>query len=383
MNNKPGLFAKELLARVLACCYRYEGRVLNILELKTSTPHRPASALEWLKNKLKEVGGRRGWVARHFTLEDAASRLSLVLSRAEAYETVWNRFGDDYSRRIFLDILTFRILGPRHVRLPVSTPQYWSMYDRELRRAIHLPSITTATGWHLCQYTINGTSGTVTFYSTPTCPNYFFELGAYEYRKTPVPIRAKEGDVVVDAGACWGETTLYFADAVGDTGRVYAFEVDPDNLTILSRNLALNFTLSQRAEIVERAVSAASGKQLQFTSNGPSTSSVLSGEGTTFDGITVSLDDFVAQKQLKRLDFIKMDIEGAEESALRGAECTIRKWRPSLAIAAYHKAEDILKIPEFLWNLDVGYSVYLDHFTTGYCETVVFARCEGTGNTQV
>ena len=129
-------------------------------------------------------------------------------------------------------------------------------------------------------------------------------------------------------------------------------------------------------DLVERAVSFASGETQRFSANGPGTSSVLSYAGESFDGVTVGLDDFATQKQLARLDFIKMDIEGAEESALSGAESSIRKWRPSLAISAYHKADDILTIPNFLWNLDVGYSVYLDHFTTDYWETVVFARCD-------
>ena len=69
-----------------------------------------------------------------------------------------------------------------------------------------------------------------------------------------------------------------------------------------------------------------------------------------------------------------MDVEGAELRALRGAEMTIREHRPKLAISVYHQPEDIYSIPRFLAELGVGYTFYLDHFTTHGEETVLFAR---------
>ena len=68
-----------------------------------------------------------------------------------------------------------------------------------------------------------------------------------------------------------------------------------------------------------------------------------------------------------------MDIEGSELNALRGAEKTIKKFRPKLAISLYHRQDDFITIPEYLNNLNVGYNFYLDHFTIHHEETVLFA----------
>jgi hypothetical protein len=71
-----------------------------------------------------------------------------------------------------------------------------------------------------------------------------------------------------------------------------------------------------------------------------------------------------------------MDIEGAELAALRGAERTLRRDRPRLAISLYHKPEDFYEIPEFLAGLGAGYRLYMDHYTIHEEETVLFAEAE-------
>jgi hypothetical protein len=65
--------------------------------------------------------------------------------------------------------------------------------------------------------------------------------------------------------------------------------------------------------------------------------------------------------------------EGAELNALPGAEATLRRFRPRPAIAAYHKPEDLVVIPEYLAGLELGYSFRLGHTTMHGEETVVFA----------
>ena len=76
------------------------------------------------------------------------------------------------------------------------------------------------------------------------------------------------------------------------------------------------------------------------------------------------------------MDFIKLDIEAAEMSALRGAERTLRRFRPRLAISVYHKEEDLIDIPQFIAALDLGYRLYLDHFTIHAEETILFAETQ-------
>ena len=55
----------------------------------------------------------------------------------------------------------------------------------------------------------------------------------------------------------------------------------------------------------------------------------------------VTLDYYVEEHDLPSIDFIKLDVEGAELDVLKGAAQSIRKWKPKLAISAYHKHEDL------------------------------------------
>lgn len=62
---------------------------------------------------------------------------------------------------------------------------------------------------------------------------------------------------------------------------------------------------------------------------------------------TAAIDQTVESLGLDKCDFIKMDIEGAELDALKGAEKTIRKFRPKLAICSYHGVDDFRSIPPY------------------------------------
>jgi hypothetical protein len=75
---------------------------------------------------------------------------------------------------------------------------------------------------------------------------------------------------------------------------------------------------------------------------------------------TVTIDETLASLGFDRVDFIKMDIDGAELDALKGAEASIRKHRPKLAISLYHKPDDFDSIPRYLAGLDLGYRFYLE-----------------------
>ena len=91
---------------------------------------------------------------------------------------------------------------------------------------------------------------------------------------------------------------------------------------------------------------------------------------------TSTIDDIVARNDVPRLDFIKMDIEGSEPAALEGARETILRFRPKLAIAIYHKASDFVGIPNWILDLNIGYRIFIDHFTIHSEETVCFAKCQ-------
>lgn len=95
---------------------------------------------------------------------------------------------------------------------------------------------------------------------------------------------------------------------------------------------------------------------------------------------TITIDDFVKREKIARVDFIKMDIEGYELEALKGAMNTIKAHKPKLAISLYHKFDDFTLIPLWISQLGCGYELYLDHYTIYAEETVLFARMRSGSN---
>lgn len=138
------------------------------------------------------------------------------------------------------------------------------------------------------------------------------------------------GMVVVDVGANVGYYTLLAADRVGPTGRVYAFEPDPDNYALLVRNVAHNRCTN--VVTVPRALDSGSGVRALFLgSHNLGRHSFASDNvpdvGGRVDVNTIGLDEFFAtmadQGDGSRVGLIKIDVEGAEGLVLAGARETL------------------------------------------------------------
>jgi hypothetical protein len=89
---------------------------------------------------------------------------------------------------------------------------------------------------------------------------------------------------------------------------------------------------------------------------------------------TVTLDDFVQQQGLDSVSFVKMDVEGVECKVLRGARGALREFAPKLAIAAYHKDDDLVSIPELIVPTELDWQLYVRSFSAVEAETVLFGR---------
>lgn len=92
--------------------------------------------------------------------------------------------------------------------------------------------------------------------------------------------------------------------------------------------------------------------------------------GVTDKVSTITIDNLVVEHKLHKLDFIKMDIEGAEMNALKGAIHSITTFRPTLAIAIYHQISDFVNVMKFINDLNLGYQFYLGHYTVNAQETI-------------
>lgn len=337
--------------------------------------YRFGQAKETLKHRLAEsfmLSRGQNLIHVNSTLTGYSS-LDPYLERLNwLYETL----EDEQSKQILVKIIAFRILGKKKVRLPLNTPEHWQSinYLHEIQDEKDFLQVDFQ-HWKLNKANLNKIDYPIELYLLPPGIYCTFVLKQYEY---PVSndfiIKAEPGDYVIDAGACWGDTALYFANAVGEHGKVFSFEFIPSNVNILRQNLALNPHLENRVEIIEKAVWSESDIALYYDDNGPASRVGFTPQNTQEDKVpTLSIDDLVNSSSLDKLDFIKMDIEGAEPRALQGARKTLEKFKPKLAIAIYHSLDDFVEIPRFLDSLGLGYKFYLGHYTIHIEETILYA----------
>ena len=144
----------------------------------------------------------------------------------------------------------------------------------------------------------------------------------------------RTGDVVFDLGGNLGTSALLFSERTGPAGVVFSFE--PVLTEVLKRNVRENG--ADNVRVVPEAVADTTGEAVfGITDLGIDSRIDPWGKGGVRKMVkTISLDDFVEREGIERVDFIKMDIEGAEEIALRGADRVIREFRPRWSIASYH-----------------------------------------------
>lgn len=198
----------------------------------------------------------------------------------------------------------------------------------------------------------------------------YHRVSAYPQYRHPLVLPAK-GDVVVDGGAYSGDTAQVFLGVCPDC-HIHAFEPDPAVHARLEANIAA-LGLSGRVS-PHRLGLWESKSRLSFSlsdSQGSHISSLDAAEGGTCID-TVALDDFAAQIG-SRIDFIKLDVEGAELAALRGAAGVITKYRPKLQVCLYHKALDCVELPLYLMGLVQGYRFYVGHHGSAETDSVLYA----------
>ncbi len=290
---------------------------------------------------------------------------------------LYNHLNDDYSKNLLIQVLTYRLLGHRKYKLPLSNQKYWDNFKLAETLIVDKEDFIDPKflGFVLNKHDLRPIGFPITFYFTPLGVLIDFIIKQYEYNANGKLIKAEKDDVVLDCGGCWGDTALFFSNEIGEGGKVYSFEFIPSNIEIYKKNLQLNPHLSNAVEIVDNPVWSTSGQKLFYQDFGPaSTVSNTKTENTTGETVTVSIDDFVAKEGLKKVNFIKMDIEGAELNAVKGARETIAKFKPKLAIAVYHTLSDFYTITEYLISLNLGYKFYLQHTTIHAEETVLFAE---------
>ena len=203
---------------------------------------------------------------------------------------------------------------------------------------------------------IPGNNSIISFYGMP----YF----------DPAFFKPKKDAVFIDGGAYGMETAIDFMKYCPDYKKIYSFE--PDDINYARCQDVIRSKKLRDVEVFPKGL----WKQeevLHFTRSGDDgTGSFIGNDGTA----TVQVDSIDHILQGERADFIKMDIEGSELSALEGAKHTIQKYKPWMAICLYHKPDDIFEIPLYIKKLVPEYRMGIRHYSTYEWDTVLYCWVE-------
>lgn len=334
------------------------------------------SWLSWLKWKIRLVLRRCNIYRQHWLNRPDPGMLVIWLRLFPDLEWLYERVADDQSRSILVDVIAFRIMGYKAVRLPLGNQNY-------LKKRKELASLADAKDcielgirdWNLYRHDLEPIGVPIRIYVRNPMTLFYIE----QYSYALAGIAANLGDVVIDGGGCTGDTALYFAWKAGPSGSVHSFEFVQGNLSIFRRNMDLNPDLATRVSVVENALWDVSDKEVHILERGPASRVSLDPvPGYNGKSKTITIDDYVEQSGLDRVDFIKLDIEGAEENALLGAENTIRRFRPTLAVCLYHSPRDFVALPRLIDKYCPDYQFYIKHCTMHAEETVLFAKVKAS-----
>ena len=194
---------------------------------------------------------------------------------------------------------------------------------------------------------------------------YIFGLKQYNIKNI---FEVKNDAVVFDIGAFKGDTAYFFSKKCSNKARIYAFEPDENNYKVL---LKIKDKYKLNNVIASNILFSNSETEINFLSMD------LNRQAVKMKSTTI--DKFTEENNIEKIDYIKMDVEGAEKNILEGAIKTIKKFKPSLAIAIYHGGklfmEDFYNIPIFIKNvINEDYEYYIRTFSPWGGETILFCK---------
>ncbi|SIO12321.1 FkbM family methyltransferase [Halodesulfovibrio marinisediminis] len=196
----------------------------------------------------------------------------------------------------------------------------------------------------------------------------YTHLALYPQYFHPV-VHAEEGDILCEGGICDGKTSVKLTKAIGESGALYGFEPVPE-----CYKLSLKRTAQSPAIHLENKALWKNTTTLKLSITNPTQgySSVISSGTAEASCSTTSIDEYFSDKPAPTL--IKLDVEGAEIPVLEGAMQTIRAHRPKLMVSIYHtnNGNDLVNIPKFLLDANLGYSFYVGHHSVWFNETILY-----------
>ncbi|RXJ87884.1 FkbM family methyltransferase [Arcobacter sp. CECT 8985] len=164
--------------------------------------------------------------------------------------------------------------------------------------------------------------------------------------------------VFLDGGSYVGDTIPQIISNFPDFKKIYCIEPNKLHINIAKKNFS-------KYENIEFINCGLGNKKIENIVN----QELQNNCEHDYQAININtIDNLINEK----VDFIKLDIEGAEQDALIGVTNTIKKYQPILAICIYHKAQDWYKIPKIILDINPNYKIYLRHYMEGIFETVMY-----------
>jgi FkbM family methyltransferase len=170
----------------------------------------------------------------------------------------------------------------------------------------------------------------------------------------------QEGMTCLDIGANIGYYALLEKQLVGSKGKVIAVEPSPKNFKYLKKNAELNTNNFCNLEIFNFALSATDGFASFLINDRSNLCKIVEntskGQPGVIDVPKKSIDSFISEENIKRVDFLRMDVEGHEKEIISGAKLTIQKHKPMLYVETHKALMGIEKTIDFLKQLQfLGY----------------------------
>jgi len=188
-----------------------------------------------------------------------------------------------------------------------------------------------------------------------------FFFGEYESGTNKILSKyIKKDDIVIEAGANLGSETLLISKLVGN-GHVYAFEPNPYTFKRLEINVSINDLTN--VSCYDVALGEKNGEinfhiyPKEFCNPGMSSKYMETVNTIKINVVQKTLDSFVKEQNMSKVDFVKMDIQGAEMDLVLGASETLSLHKPTIFTEAYALYNDTKQLYEKLQSY--GYSIYL------------------------
>lgn len=169
-------------------------------------------------------------------------------------------------------------------------------------------------------------------------------------------LNCDKNEVFVDIGGYVGDTLVEYSKVFGKDcyKRIYSYEIVPANIEYIEKNIAL---FKMNNVLIRQKGAGDKNGTLYLDSDTLSSVSQLSESGAIAVPVT-KIDDDIEEA----VTFIKMDIEGGEETALAGCLETIKRDHPKLALSVYHNHKDLWKLPRMIYEADPSYHFYLRYY---------------------